>query len=197
MSAKLLRLSAGDGGVLRLAVEEEDFPHPRRRTYRIEEADYLALGQPCAGEELDEETLALLAEAEGRAEAESRAVRILSYGACSASALVRKLRQKGYSRESSEAAVARMMQKGYLNEEEQAYRLATLAVKSKCWGRRRVLAYLASRGYPQSLSRTAIAKAEEEGDIDFAEARTRLLEKHLSPDADAAEKRALLYKYGY
>lgn len=197
MSAKLVRISHTQSGDLRLTVEEEDFPRPTRRTLYIDEESYAAVGSPTAGEFLEEETLTELSEAEGRAKAEERAMRILGYAPCSANTLVKKLRAKGYSRESAEAATARMMQKGYLDEEGQAYRLAVLAVGQKCWGRRRVLAYLRSKGYPTSLAHEAIARAEEEGEIDFSEARARLLARHLPEDATPEEKRALLYKYGY
>lgn len=197
MSAKLVRISRTQSGDVRLTVEEEDFPRPRRRTLYINEESYAAVGAPAAGELLEEDTLRELAEAEGRAKAEERAVRILGYAPCSANALVRKLCEKGYSRETAEAAAAHMLQKGYLDEAEQAYRLTVLAVRQKCWGRRRVLAYLRSKGYPSSVSREAIARAEEEGEIDFSEARARLLEKHLTEDAAPEEARALLYKYGH
>ena len=196
MSCLLLRLSHGREGDLRLTVEEEDFPAPRRRSFHIDEESYAALGSPSAGDVLDDATLAALAEAEGRCEAVARAVRVLSYGACSANALCLKLRAKGYDRETAEAAVARMIARGYLNEPEQAKRLAVLAVRSKCWGSRRVYAYLMHKGYPAATARAAIAEAEAEGELDFSEARARLLAK-LPPDAAPEQRRALLYKYGH
>ena len=197
MSCVLVRLQFGQTGDLRLTVEEEDFPHPRRRTLYIDEETYAAIGSPIAGAFLEDDVLSYITEAEGRLKAKERAARILAYAPCSAGALVKKLRAKGYDLETAEAAVAYMMKKGYLNEEEQAYRLAVLAVGGKYWGRRRVIAYLRSKGYPASVCAVAIARAEEEGEIDFAAAKARLLEKYLGEDAAPEEKRALLYKYGY
>lgn len=197
MAAFLRRLYEDREGEFRLTVEEEDFPAPRHRTYAVSAQDYEAVGAPAVGDAIDEETLTVLAEAEGRRKACARAVSILSYGACSANSLYQKLRAKGYDRESAEAAVAQMLARGYINEQEQAERLAVLAVRQKCWGRRRVLSHLTSKGYGAALARRAVEHAEEEGDIDFAEAAHRLLEKRLPPNATPDQKRALLYKYGF
>ena len=197
MSAILLRVSEMREGGLRLTVEEEDFPAPRRRTYCVDFECYLAIGSPSAGELLTEETLSLLAEAEGRQKACLSAVRALSYGPLSANALCQKLRAKGYDRETSEAAVARMIACGYINEPEQVLRLTTLAVQKKCWGARRILAYLVHKGYPASLVRRVIGEAAETGELDFEEARKRLAEKYLGEEATSEERRALFYKYGH
>ena len=71
--------------------------------------------------------------------------RILTSGDKSAKEIVRKLAGKGFSRESAEYAVEFLREKGYLSEESACLRIAEAAVRSKHYGKRRVLEYLLSR----------------------------------------------------
>ena len=106
----VLRLSFDEErDAVRICVREEDFDGARRRTYTVPREEYERLGSPSAGDTLDEEMVAALAEAEGRMKATEKAVSLLSYGDNSCRALCRKLRTKGYDRETAEAAVARML----------------------------------------------------------------------------------------
>ncbi len=194
----VLRLSIDEaGGAVRVCVRETDFDGARRRTYTIPYEEYARLGSPAVGEPIDEETAAALAEAEGRMKATEKAVSLLSYGDNSCRALCRKLRAKGYDRETAEAAVARMLQKGYIREEEQARRLAVACATRKLWGKRRIVAHLAEKGYDISLAHRVIDEAVEEGEIDFAETAAELLSRKLDANAPTLEKRKLLYRYGY
>ena len=194
----VLRISFDEaGGTARICVREADFDGARRRTYTVPADEYARLGSPVAGDTLDEDTLAAHAEAEGRMKATEKAVSLLSYGDNSCRALCRKLRAKGYDRETAEAAVARMLQKGYIREEEQARRLAIVCATRKLWGRRRIVAHLAEKGYDLSLAHRVIDEAVEEGEIDFAETAAELLSRKLDEDAPALERRKLLYRYGY
>ena len=194
----VLRLSFDEErDAVRICVREEDFDGARRRTYTVPREEYARLGSPSAGDPLDEETGAALAEAEGRMKATEKAVSLLSYGDNSARSLCRKLRAKGYDRETAEAAVARMMQKGYIREEEQARRLAVACATRKLWGKRRILAYLMGKGYDASLIHRVIDEAVAEGEIDFAETAAELLSRKLDEDAPPLERRKLLYRYGY
>lgn len=199
MPGRVLRVFAPDiHGHLRLTAEIEDFAGNTRRTFRIREGRYAALGAPAQGDFLDDETLAALAEAEGEIRARAKAESLLSYGDNSANGLCRKLRQRGYSQENAEAAVAEMLQKGYIREEEQAYRLAVIAANRKCWGPRRIVADLAHKGYPAPLVRRVIAQAEAEGEIDFRASAVRLLEKKYKGEMpDPLTRKRVLYQYGY
>lgn len=199
MPGRVLRLSGPDiRGHLRLSVEIEDFAGNTRRTFRVSEERYAALGAPAQGDFLDDETLAALAEAEGEIRARAKAESLLAYGDNSANGLCRKLRQRGYSQENAEAAVAVMLQKGYIREEEQAYRLALAAANRKCWGPRRIVADLSHKGYPAPLVRRVIAQAEAEGEIDFRESASRLLEKKFKGETpDPLTRKRVLYQYGY
>ena len=199
MPGRVLRVSSPDiHGNLRLSVEIAHFAGDTRRTFRLSERRYAALGGPERGDELDDEMLSALAEAEGEIRAVEKAAGLIAYGDQSANGLCRKLRQRGYSQENAEAAVARMMQKGYIREEEQAYRLAVVAATRKHWGPRRIVADLSHKGYPAATVRRAITAAEEEGDIDFEEAKAALLAKKFGDDLPPPlERRRVLYQYGF
>ncbi len=194
-TVKLLRVSPPrENGTLTLLVATEG---GGTRSYTLKAAQYRALGAPSAGDTLTGEAYALLSEVAREGEAILRAVKLLSFGDHSARALCRKLRERGFDREEAEAAVAHMIDRGYIREEEQAYRMATALANRKCWGRRRILAYLAGKGYEASTVRAAIAAAEAEGDIDFDALRARLLSEKCGEDATEEECRALLYKQGF
>lgn len=193
MSAKLLRVSADGEACYRLTWEEDGVRH----LARIDERCFLSLGPVRAGDRLSDEQLSLVAEGEIALRALSHALRLLAFGDNSARALTRKLREKGHPREAAEAAVAQMIERGYLCEQAQAARFAARAVRQKHWGRRRVLAALVQKGYAPALARRAIETAEADGEVDFAAARSALLEEKLPADATVEERRALLYRYGY
>lgn len=197
MPGKILHRSIGQGGVVRLTVIEERFEGDVRRAYSLPAEAYERLGAPAAGDYVDDEMLTAMAEAEGQMQATEKAVSLLSYGDNSCRGLYRKLRRRGYDSAAAEAAVGRMLQKGYIREEEQARRLAIACATRKLWGRRRIVAYLGEKGYDTALARRVIREAEAEGEIDFTETAKELIDKKLSEDAPAEERRKLLYRYGY
>ncbi|MBQ8350775.1 MAG: RecX family transcriptional regulator [Clostridia bacterium] len=199
MPGRVLRVSSPDiHGHLRLSVEIEEFAGNTRRTFRLSDKRYDALGAPAKGDALDDEMLAALAEAEGEIRALSKAESLLAYGDNSANGLCRKLRRRGYSQENAEAAVAHMMQKGYIREEEQVYRLVLVAANRKHWGPRRIVADLAHKGYSVALVKRVIEQAKDEGELDFQESARALLEKKFGDEQPSPlERRRVLYQYGY
>jgi SOS response regulatory protein OraA/RecX len=197
MAARILRRSVTEAGNVRLSVTVEQFEGEVRRTFTVSAEDDRRLGSPAQSEEIDDELISSLAEAEGRLRATEKAVSLLSYGDNSPRALCNKLRARGYDRESAEAAVATMIGRGYIREEEQALRLAVACATKKLWGRRKILSYLASRGYDAAIARCAIETAVAEGEIDFDGIKRELIEKKLDEDASYDEKRKLLYRYGH
>ena len=105
--------------------------------------------------------------------------RILSSGDKSAKEITRKLTSRGYSREAAEYAVEFLTEKGYLSEEASCLRIAEAAVRSKHYGKRRVLEYLLSHGYDASAAKIAAESVPEE---DYAAALAYQMEKKY-PDA--------------
>ncbi len=197
MPGKIVRRYVREDGSVRLTVREEGDGGDTRRTYSLPGRCFTEWGEPEPGDAVGDEALIAFREAEGQMKATAKAVHLLSYGDNSAKGLFRKLRAHGYTREDAEAAVARMMEAGYIREEEQAYRLAVTCANTKLWGPRRITAYLRERGYGGETARLAIARATEEGEIDFAENKQELLRKKVPDGATPQEKRGLLYRYGY
>ena len=197
MASRILRRSVTEAGNVRLTVLEEHFEGSRKRMFTLSGEDDARLGSFAAGEEIDDELISSLAEAEGRLRATEKAISLLSYGDNSPAALCRKLRSRGYDRESAEAAVATMIGKGYIREEEQAARLAVACATRKLWGRRRIISYLIGRGYGASLAREVIEMSEREGEIDFDAIKEELIAKKLDEGASYEEKRKLLYRFGH
>lgn len=105
--------------------------------------------------------------------------RILSSGDRSAKELVRKLTSKGFSHEAAEYTVEFLRERGYFSEESACARIAEAAVRSKHYGKRRVLEYLMSHGYDASAAKNAAEAIPEE---DYAEALAYQMEKKY-PDA--------------
>lgn len=104
------------------------------------------------------------------------AARILTNGDKSAREIRFKLKNKGFSDESAEHAVAFLEGKGYLDEEKACARLAESLVRSKHYGRRRVVEYLRSHGYSAEASKNASEAIPEE---DYSEALRYQMEKVL------------------
>ncbi len=120
--------------------------------------------------ELDEVTEKLYDELHLSAEktaALHEAARILSAGDKSAREIRFKLTKKGFSAESADHAVQFLEKKGYLNEEQSCIRIAESAVRSKHYGKRRIIEYLRSHGYSAEASRAA---ADAIPDEDYREA---------------------------
>lgn len=198
MPGQVISVSSPDiAGRLRLTVREEHFEGDTRRTYRLSEEDYEALGAPVPGAALTDEELDFLRECEGKIGATAKAVELLSYGDNSANGLCRKLRNHGYTRQAAEDAVARMIGKGYLNEPEQARHYAVTAANRKHWGRRRIAAGLAAKGYNLTTVFAAIDAAEQDGEIDFRALAAELVQETLGENPEPTERRKLLQKYGF
>ena len=100
--------------------------------------------------------------------------RILSSGDRSARELTRKLTAKGFSLDAAEYTVRFLTERGYLSEESACLRIAEAAVRSKHYGKRRVLEYLRSHGYDSTAAGNAAEAVSEE---DYAEALAYQMEK--------------------
>ncbi|MBE6542112.1 MAG: hypothetical protein E7672_06655 [Ruminococcaceae bacterium] len=98
-------------------------------------------------DEVTEEMYDLLKEAAERTSCLITAARLLSASDKSSRSLERKLKEKGFSAEATSHAVNILKKKGYLNEEESCKNYALSAVRSKHYGKRRIVEYLVSHGY--------------------------------------------------
>ena len=164
--------------------------------YTITPRAYEAIGEPRVGCELDGETLSEIKRLDECYRAKKKALSLLALADNNQRTLTLKLRRLGYSRECVEDVVCEMVRLGYINEERQLERLVLLAVE-KLWGPRKIFAHLSSKGFQSGDIRRAIESLRDSGEVDFDAQKMKLIEKKLPPDADAEEKKKLLYKNGF
>lgn len=117
-----------------------------------------------ANKEIDDEEFEALFEMSELTRAAEKALNALSYGALSKKALVMKLVAKyKIDKEYAEAAADYAEKHRYIDEAEQAERIAKLSVRNKRYGKRKVMAYLVSKGYgKETAQKAADSVAEEE-----------------------------------
>ena len=93
--------------------------------------------------------------------------RIIGNADRSESNVARRLKQKGFSADAVDYAVETLKRHGYLDEEGICVRIAEALVRSKHYGRRRILTYLLSHGYKSEAAEAAVDSIPEE---DYADA---------------------------
>jgi len=125
--------------------------------------------------------------------------RILSRSDKSARSVARKLKEKGYGAEAVDHAVSFLQKKGYLNEEDACLRIAQSVVRSKRYGKRRLLSYLLERGYEKTVASRA---AEAISDEEYAQALAYWMDKKVPVGAqltrEEREKQiAAMMRYGF
>ncbi len=181
----------GDTVILSVAGADEN----ERRRFRLTLEAYSACGAYKRGASLSHDDLDALARASAESEAILAAERALAASPKSARELYRNLRGKRHSHENALLAVRTAKEKGWIREDDQLYRLVPYLALRKLWGKRKLLPYLAAKGYAREAIENAVKRAETEGALDFSELRARLLDKH-GPQSEEEQKK-LLYKHGF
>ena len=197
MRYTLLSVTPEANGDVLLSVRTltEDGEGKKRRVIAAAE-DYREVGSPAPGAILFPEDAAILFRKSDRTAAIERAYTILSSSDNSAAALQRKLTERGFLPTIAAEAAEYMQGKGYLNEPEACRRYVVQWAEKRHFGPRRILAELVRKGYPRSTAKEAITALEEDGDLDFALVKEKLLAT--LPEGTPEEKiRALLYKNGF
>jgi len=166
----------------------------KTQVYRVREEEYIEAGEPREGDELDAEALSALTLREDSKRAYERALKILASGDNTRAALKRKLRERGFGEAESEYAVGRVCADGYIKEEEMLLRQFAVFAK-RMWGPAKFIPSLLSRGFSREMIEQAAKRAAKE-EIYWAEAVKEALLEKFEP-RDDAERRALLYKYGF
>lgn len=141
-----------------------------------------ALGRTVVvGDAVDEELYDALHASAEKTAALHEAVRILSAGDKSAREIRSRLMKKGFSVQAAEHASAFLTAKGYLCEEDACVRIAQALLRSKHYGKRRIIEYLTAHGYDASAAKEAAQSLAEE---EYGEALAYQMEKKY-PDAQA------------
>ena len=179
--------------LLLLGISEEG----ERYRYTVGESFYLSLGSPPVGYVFSESEMCCVKGEDDRIRATKKALSILSYADNNERALVAKLTRAGFSREISESVAAEMVGCGYINESRQLERLVLREANVNLSGYSKFLPKLLAKGYSAKVIKSVTLSLVNSGEIDFKANAGKLIEKKLSKDATSAEKKTLLYKYGY
>ena len=142
----------------------------------------------------EERESSALTEEEEAQRAYARALRILAAGDNTKRMLTRKLCGRGFSPKSAEAAVAKLVAEGYIREEALLLRQLSIYAK-RLWGPKKFMPNLLEKGFDRADIMAALARAKEEGIYDAEAVKEQLLAA--LPAADAAARRAWLYKHGF
>lgn len=166
----------------------------KTQVYRVREEEYIEAGEPREGDELDSDALSALTLRTDSKRAYERALKILASGDNTRAALKRKLRERGFGEAESEYAVERVCEDGYIKEEEMLLRQFAVFAK-RMWGPTKLIPSLLSKGFSRETIEQAAKKAAKEKIYQADAVKEALLEKF--EPRDDAERRALLYKYGF
>ena len=180
-------------GYLKVGVAAGEEKH----SFSISQKEYREIGEVRPRDEISEEVFEFFKRCDMRYKARLRALRILSYGDNSKRMLARKLYAAGVRRDIIDEVIEEMLSLGYINAERQISRLVINEVNLHCYGPRKIIPKLISKGYDKSEVEEVISALIQSGEIDFRAARERLLASKLSDGASEEEKNKLLYKYGF
>lgn len=194
MNAKVISVRAKDGKAP-LVILYTDCDGKKSK-YTISEGTYRDIGCPLSGEILDEDMLYIVAKEDERLRAIKKALNLLSYADNNEKKLYTKLVLAGFGKEASKNAVCECVRLGYVNEERQIERLI-IRYWGELHGPDKIIYKLISKGYNGGLAYRIMQTLERNGEIDFDASKEKLIEKKLPCDASEADKRKLLYKFGF
>ena len=194
MLSKILSVKSKEGKTPLIILEIKSGEN--RRKYTVSEGTYREIGCPLSGDVIDSEALTSISEEDEKRRALLKALNILAYADNNEKTLYRKLTLAGFSRDTASETVRECVSLGYIDESRQIERLI-LKHYAEYMGPYKILAKLAARSYKASECSNIMRKLEQTGEIDFDANKKRLLSAKLTQNADFAEKKKILYKYGY
>ena len=165
--------------------------------YTVTLSLYAEIGAPSVGDEIDEASMLAIKYSDSIYRARKKALNILAYADNNKRTLKDKLYRAGFGREICESVCDEMVSCGYINEKNQLERLILVEANQKLRGPDKIIPALVNKGYSQSDVREALSILVNSGEVDFKANAKRLIDKKLPSDADAQEKKKLLYKNGY
>ncbi len=166
-----------------------------KKEYTLSNSDWKELGSPLVGDEIED--ISPLLSADARYRAKLYALRILGFADNNERMLIRKLTAKGISFDIAKETAAEMRSLGYIDERRQLKRLIEKEVNIKLSGRRKLMEKLVAKGYSRSEIEEELMDLISHGVVDFEKSRAKLIEKKLPRDAGEEEILRLCYNYGY
>lgn len=179
-------------GYLCIGAEENG----ERYSFTVREAEYREAGSPLVRDNLTREAFYTLQYADKRYNAKLKALRILSYGDNSKLMLARKLLSAGFSKEITDETVSECVRLGYINSKRQLQKLITGEVNIKNHGMAKIIPKLISKGYRRSEIESVADMLCGAGEINFEEAKARIISRLPCGAGDEEIKKAL-YKNGH
>ncbi len=192
----------GAGIKIELMLENEHSGERADASVIISFDDYSMMTKIIKTGEISEEIFCVLEEKSRIYAAFSYGMYLLEYGECSRKKMVYKLTRKGHDRESAERAADMLVCAGYIDEFELIHEAMLHACRNKCYGRKRIISELYSKGFERDDIREAFRLYE--GELDYEGARRELLRRKYGTEepqfSDIKEKQkmlAMLYRYGH
>lgn len=128
------------------------------------------------GDELDEDTLARVTQAENIRAAKKKALNLLDHADKSKQALTERLMRAGFDDAAAEAAVEELADEGVISDKAYAEKLAYYLYNKKLYGRRRVVMELMKKGVDREA---ALDAADNEAPEDMTALALELAKKKL------------------
>ncbi len=178
-------------GYLRLGIDTGE----GAKAYTLSEREYSELGSPLSGDRISDPEYKEIIRRDMRYRAKIKALNILSFGDNSEKNLKYKLINHGIDRDIADEVTREMVELGYINSHRQLERIMINEVALHHTGPAKLVPKLISKGYSRSDIDIVMESLTESGELDFSEAKARLIEKN--SDKDGEELKKILYKNGY
>lgn len=182
----------GSRGYLRVGAEENG----EKYSFTVSETEYREAGSPLPRDILTRDVFSMLQYADMRYRAMVKALRVLAFGDNSELMLSRKLLSAGFKKEIIGETVSECVRLGYINSQRQLKKLIIGEVNIKNQGMGKIIPKLISKGYKRSEIEDVTNMLCESGEINFDEAKARIISK-LPCDAEDEEIKKALYKNGH
>lgn len=184
---------AASRGYLRIGISDDG----ERTAYTVSEATYRSIGEPRAADILTRDSLEAVKTGDMEYRARIYALRILAYADNSERRLVEKLVGRGIARDIAVRVAEEMVSLGYINTPRQLDTLVRSEVNIRFSGPAKIIPKLRARGYDTGDISEAITRLQNSGEIDFDEAKRRLIAaKGIDPD-DEENVKKILYRNGH
>lgn len=167
------------------------------RAYTVPDSVYAQIGSPLGGFQLDGGDFSAVVLADESFRATKKALSLLAYADNNLYNLKMKLRRAGFSREAIDQAAAEMQRDGYVDERRQLERIILSEVRVKLAGPRLIVPKLLAKGYKRDDVESVLDALIYDGQIDFEQVKSLLIEKKLGDSPAADEVKKLLYKHGF
>ena len=194
MNAKVISVRSKDGKTPLVIIYTDC--DGKKIKYTVSEGTYRDIGCPLSGEILYDRAIEAIAEEDEKRRAMQKALNVLAYADNNEKKLYTKLIMAGFGKEAARSTVCECVRLGYIDEERQIKRLI-IRYWAELQGPDKIIYKLISNGYNKNSAYRIMQTLEEDKEIDFSASRDKLIEKKLPSNASAAEKRKLLYKFGY